>query len=241
MIYQIFHKPELLDVCDTASTGNRPMAVGPAALACRQPGILTDAEGTDQISALNLQLNEWTGIYWLWRHLPELTDSDAWIGVSHYRRPAPAFMRTDGAIVDRLLRDYDLLAWIPNISALEQQAAPANPGLFATIWTTVEAVFDRPLRERLTAMSAVPMIHPFSNCFVMTKPRFADYAAWSWRLLEPLVVAAHRAQRVDPAFALDAPRNLGFLSERLLPLYCMAHGLKIGFSFTGQYPAHGRD
>src|SRR5262245_33272806 len=122
MIYQVFHKPELFTSCDPADPHGQPIAVGEAAAWGRERATLTDAAGHDHLNHLNDRLNEWTAIYWVWRHLADLADPHEWIGFSHYRRPAPAFMRADAGVVDGLLTEFDVLSWIPNFSALEKQA-----------------------------------------------------------------------------------------------------------------------
>ena len=38
------------------------------------------------ISAHNIQLNEMTGIWWIWKHLPDVAQNTKFIGIAHYRR-----------------------------------------------------------------------------------------------------------------------------------------------------------
>ena len=235
MIYQVFHRPELFASCDSRSPHNRPIGVGAAADWCRKNGTLHDAAGSDQINHLNQRLNEWTAIYWVWRHLSEIEDADRWIGFSHYRRPAPAFMPSEPETVNGLLSEYDVLSWVPNLSALEQQAAAAHPRMFPAIWTALETAFGRAVRNEAALFCGSPMLHPFANCFVLAKERFADYAVWCWRVLQPLIGAADRSPGLVDGFDLSQARNLAFLSERLLPIYCMVHRLKVGFFFEGHY------
>ena len=192
MIYQVFHQPHLLASCDTTSTKNRPIGVGAAVGFCQEQHRLHDALGPDHISPLNPKLNEWTAIYWLWKNLANLDDPDGWIGLSHYRRPAPAFARcSEVAVVEAMLCHDDVIAWIPNISSLAQQAAKDHPGLVHTILAAISRCYGRAACDEAQQCVNQHLVHPFSNCFIMKKDRFEHYAGWCWKILG-LLIDVHR-------------------------------------------------
>lgn len=226
MIYQVFHHPDLLASCDLASPRNRPIGVGPAVEFCRERGLLHDAAGGPSITEENARLNEWTAIYWLWKNLDTLDDRDSWIGLSHYRRPAPGFIRaSDVDVVPTMLREADLIAWVPNISSIYGQAREPHPGMIDAAVAAIAFVHGKAAGEAALRAVQVGTIHAFSNCFLMTKERFRHYAAWCWAAINGLLELERGGNAHLVPFDLTKPRHLGFLAERLLPIYVLVHEL----------------
>jgi hypothetical protein len=172
MNYQFFHRPDLYDQCIKNNVKNRVMGLGPVAKWCSENGILNDAIGDKQISSLNNMLNEWTGIYWLWKNIDSLDDDDNWIGVSHYRRPPPGFILENQSAADVLLASYDLISWKPLATKIRDDAECSHPGMISALLESIKKCYGPHEMTRAGIFTAIFTIHPYANCFVMKKNFF---------------------------------------------------------------------
>jgi hypothetical protein len=234
MNYQFFHRVDLYDQCIKNKAKNQVMGLGPVAKWCNEHGILHDALGDKQINAWNILLNEWTGIYWLWKNIDSLDDNDDWIGVSHYRRPPPSFILENQSAVEALLTSYDIISWKPHTSKIKDEAEHNHPGMIEVILKSIKRFYGTQEMARTEIIINTITIHPYTNCFVTKKKLFLRYCRWAWRILEYLLSFAQK-NAVLGCYDLTKPRNLGYLSERILPIYCFLRGLKSIYLFEGVY------
>ncbi len=235
MIYQLFDTSEAHDQCAWKKPGIRPLGIGAAVDFCQAHECLHAARGQDHIHGLYGLLNDWTAIYWLWKNLKSLGDPHDWIGLSDIRRPCPSFMVEDTKSVESLLEYYDILAWNPSVCSLEKEDKEQHPGLTHTILACISACYGQSMCDQGAVLASNLFIHPFSNCFVMKKDRFAQYAEWSWGILQLLVAVAEQKREDVVPYQLQEDRNLAVLAERLLPFHAFLTRAKVGYFIDGQY------
>ncbi len=241
MIYQVFHKEELFKVCIKDNARIRPIGVGPAVSFCEKNGILSDFSGRDNISHLNHLLSEWSAIYWIWRNMNQISDSDSWVGICHYRRPpASALMADNCQVVGSILDKCDMLSWVPNYNSLAGQSQKDHPGLIELMASAISTCHGEKSARKFLAMSGIPTFNPYSLCFIMKKESFAGFAAWSWKVIDLLVYASSTEESVMAGFDTKAPRGIGYIAERLLPVWCFLNKINVLYTISGAYPSLGQ-
>lgn len=210
-----------------------PLQVGKA-LSNVDLGVQGDNDG-ENISVKNPNYCELTGLYWAWKNLQDVD----YIGLAHYRRYFN-FKHTlfDAYSVDDFGRsgilDVDPVDVLGNFDIIlpkpyRMECSVADDYIYAHIM------------EDFYIMSRVVLKHHpdyeqtmkdfffrdnrriASNMFFTTRKVFDDYCSWLFPILEEtenlVRMSEYKFQK----------RIFGFMSEMLLPLYCMHNKLKIKF------------
>lgn len=194
----------------------------------------------DNISDSNPYFCELTAHYWAWKNLR----CDI-IGLNHYRRffdfyrPFPNFS-PDRSFVDidsflqenyqfpdikKLLNDYDII--LP-----PKRHYPYNVATQYAIFHIIndlnilkEVIHD--LSPEYSEAFDTLMYHSNAysgyNMFITTWKHFAGYSEWLFRILFAL------EKRVKLSVYSDQARLFGYLSERLINIYCIKNHLKIKY------------
>ncbi len=215
-----------------------PIQVGASLTSARFFPVL-DNTG-DNISDRNPHFCELTAHYWAWKNLK----CDI-IGLNHYRRffdfhrPFPAFSPDRSFInidsflketyrfpdLETLLNDYDIIL-------SPKRHYPYN---VATQYAIFHLVNDlnllKEVIQHLTPEYA-EAFHTFMyhcnaysgyNLFITGRKHFDEYSQWLFSVLFEL------EKRVKLSAYLDQARLFGYLSERLINVYCIRHRLKIKY------------
>ncbi len=197
-----------------------PVHVGRALSTC-DLGIQGDDEGAN-ISSLNRSYCELTAVYWAWRNL----DADVY-GLSHYRRyfagsavgPSGSEILSEHEVED-LMDRYDVVVARRRryvIETVESHYRNAHHG--SDLGLLAEAI-ERLAPDYLPALEAVLRGRSLSlyNMFLMRRETFDAYASWLFPILECVADQLDQADRT--AFQ---QRSIGYLAERLLNVWVMAH------------------
>lgn len=194
----------------------------------------------DNISSKNSHFCELTAHYWAWKNLK----CDI-IGLNHYRRffdfvrPFPSFS-PDRSFIDinsflkeeykfpdleTLLDEYDII--LP-----PKRHYPYN---VATQYAIFHIVNDLNLLKEVIQDITPEYSEAFDtlmyhrnaysgyNMFITTRKHFDGYSLWLFRVLFEL------EKRVKLSAYPDQARLFGYLSERLINIYCIKHQLKIKY------------
>lgn len=160
----------------------------------------------DNISHLNMTLNEMTAIYWAWKNYDKIGNPD-YIGLNHYRR----FFEINYASLDRILAKYDFVKQRHSVSRFS----------FYELWGKEE---DRSIEFMDNAIKICKLVNPeeggkieeflkgnvhrgFCNMFIMSKEDFFNYC----NMIFPII--------------LELPRNIyygrqaGYFAELLTSYY----------------------
>ena len=218
-IYVITHKPiEGIGLPEHYSK----LFVGAYRLSAQEKSSLEDYDFDDSginISDKNSNYCELTGLYWIWKN-----QGAEYVGISHYRR----FFEEAGALLPMgkakaILREADIIVakrqWVErNVKAQFERFH--SPGDLALVRRIIEEKYPDYLGSFDLAMSKC-FLFSF-NMMVCRKKLFDRYCAWLFGILEACEA------RVDLA-SYDAyqKRIFGFLSERLLMVFLLRHGLKV--------------
>lgn len=215
-----------------------PIQVGAALTSARFFPVL-DNTG-DNISDRNPHFCELTAHYWAWKNLK----CDI-IGLNHYRRffdfhrPFPAFSPDRSFInIDSFLKetyrfpDLEILLNDYDIILSPKRHYPYN---VATQYAISHLVNDlnllKEVIQHLTPEYA-EAFHTFMyhcnaysgyNMFITRRKHFDEYSQWLFRVLFEL------EKRVKLSAYPDQARLFGYLSERLINVYCIRHRLKIKY------------
>jgi hypothetical protein len=216
-----------------------PIQVG-AALSTNIFLPVQDNSGEDHISNKNPHYCELTAHYWAWKNLP----CDI-IGLNHYRRyfdfsrrfayfsPDRSFIHADTFLkeeyqfpnLEKLLEDYDII--LP-----PKRHYPYN---VATQYAIFHIVNDlNILREVIHDLSPeyseafnTLMYHSNGysgyNMFITPWEHFNGYSEWLFSILFEL------EKRVKLSAYPDQARLFGYLSERLINVYCIKNHLRIKY------------
>jgi len=194
----------------------------------------------DNISDRNPHFCELTAHYWAWKNLK----CDI-IGLNHYRRffdfhrPFPAFSPDRSFInIDSFLKetyrfpDLEILLNDYDIILSPKRHYPYN---VATQYAISHLVNDlnllKEVIQHLTPEYA-EAFHTFMyhcnaysgyNMFITRRKHFNEYSQWLFRVLFEL------EKRVKLSAYPDQARLFGYLSERLINVYCIRHRLKIKY------------
>ena len=192
------------------------------------------------ISAGNPRYCELTVHYWAWKNLP----CDI-IGLNHYRRFFDFHRPFPGCSPDRSFTDarsfLDRKYWFPDIERLLDRydiiLPPKRhyPYSIATQYAVFHIVNDldmlkeviRDLAPEYSDAFDILMYHSNAysgyNMFITRWKHFAGYSEWLFPILFEL------EKRVKPSAYTDQARLFGYLSERLLNVYCLKNRLEIKY------------
>ena len=197
-------------------------------------GDVADDSG-DNISALNLYLNEITALYWMWRNT-----SQAIVGLNHYRRFFTTSRDTNFAVekilsqseATEILREYDIIV-----------AENIHSRLSASCWQMMisgwelERFVDKIFRRHI-ALKQPNYLDAFDHMsnaftgfqyeiFITRRKIFDDYCAWIFSFLldatEEVLARTNLRQ-------LDNPRKyrvVSFFAERLLTVWLWKNPVRI--------------
>ena len=191
-------------------------------------GSLRDDTG-ENISALNLYLNEVTALYWIWKNT-----SQAIVGLNHYRR----FFSTDGKNIlsideaKKILRDFDIIVAENNLSRVPSsclQKILSGDDLETFVVKIFEKHIARKQPDYLNAFDiAANSYTSFQyEIFITRKKIFDAYCEWLFSFL--LDVTAEVFARTNIR-QIDNPRKyriISFVTERLLTVWLWKNNLKI--------------
>ena len=170
---------------------------------------LTDHTG-ENISDRNRQFCEITGLYWMWKHAPEV-----WIGLAHYRRH---FLLPDDWQLRMEAADADVLLPTPlfvSPSLEENYKSRHTADAFDAMMTYIR----KQLPEEADDIQDFFRQNLYSPCnmFIMRREVLDAYCAWVFPIL--FAVADMIGEKED-AYQNRYP---AFLPERLLPCYFLIH------------------
>ena len=184
-------------------------------------GYLRDDEGEDHISDLNPYFSELTGMYSIWRNLP---DAD-YVGICHYRR---FFINEKKQVMtgpeyEALLADADMVAAAADIddSFAEVYARAHRYEDLKALGDAIRKLYpeDYPVFEEVIGEKRCT----YGNLCVMPRELFAAYCAW---LFQVLMEAGERIC-IDELGDDHQKRVFGFLSEPLPMVFARAKGLRL--------------
>lgn len=210
-----------------------PLQVGKA-LSNIDLGVQGDDEG-DNISEKNPNYCELTGLYWAWKNLK---DAD-YIGLAHYRRyfnfkttsecvySIEDFINSGVADIDpiEVLQGYDII--LPEPTYLDHSVADAY--IYAHVIEDFY-IMNRVILKHYPDYEQTIKDFLFRdnrwiafNMFFTSKSIFDKYCEWLFPILQEIEanvrLSGYKFQK----------RVFGFMSELLLPLYCMHNKMKIKF------------
>lgn len=198
--------------------GYIPLQVGAAG---KEPLGYTPDDTGDNISEKNPHYCELTGLYWIWKNT-----ADPYKGLVHYRR---YFRGKQGCLTEAeangLLTRYDVLLPRPEYlreSAYEEFCLHSGHEKdLISLRTAVEAV-DPAVLPAYDRVMAGNRLHLY-NMLITSGAEFDAYCAWLFAVLSQL------EQTVDMTGYTPYQRRLyGFLSERLLNVWVVYRGLRVG-------------
>ena len=209
-----------------------PIHVG-AALSSLRLNMQRDDEG-DNISSKNKNYCELTGHYWAWKKLPK---DVKYIGLVHYRRnfdwdghQRDYFVKHvpdnqnlfEKANVD--LNGCDIILPIRSVcpySIKEQYCM----GHISEDYNIMEDVIKQKYPEYYDAFHHIMRGNSYSpyNMFFTSREVFDEYSAWIFPLLSVIESRVHVSE-----YALQS-RVFGFMSERLLNVFCYHKKLKVTY------------
>ncbi len=184
--------------------------VGAALTDKRIPAFCTDDFG-DNISKLNKQFCELTGLYWIWKHATE-----DYIGLAHYRR----HFTLPGDWQDRMFKHgVDVLLPVP------LYVYPSIEGNFRS--RHVESNWDNMLEfvrdnypddhEDLSKFFKTTGLYSPCNMFIMRREVLDDLCSW---LFPILFAVAEKGGELEDNYQNRYP---GFISERLISFFFDKH------------------
>ena len=233
-IYIVTHKDAKL----SAPKGYKIIHAGHA-LAKNDFGYVGDDTG-DNISRLNVFLDEITALYWIWRNT---THTHA--GLVHYRRlltskPTPKrFNAKDilsAAEIVKLLREYDVIACTEMVSDRNQRElmimSTGSPELVAAAEEIVRKHLARVHADYLDAFDAVINGFVFFEYGIhVTRRNILDaYCTWLFAFLldatEEMSAVTVDGKKLDEMPHVYS-RMMSFFAERMLTVWLMKNHLRI--------------
>ncbi len=222
------HNKEVID-CDKTYL---PIHVG-AALSSLKLNMQRDDEG-DNISEKNKNYCELTGHYWAWKNLP---GDVKYVGLVHYRRNFAWNGHKGDYFVKHVYENQNLFEK-PNIdmngcdiilpmksvcpySIKEQYCI----GHVREDYDIMEDVIKKKYPEYHNAFQQIMQGNAYSpfNMFVTSREIFDEYSSWIFPLLSEIESRVHISENTLQA------RVFGFMSERLLNVFCCQKRLKIKY------------
>ena len=229
-IYVVTHKPTPHD--GKLPAGYEIIHAGHAQ-AEKELGYAGDDTG-DNISRLNLYLNEITALYWLWKNTNHTT-----IGLCHYRRfftesndatfAAEKILTQDAAL--RILNRYDIIVSEPYYGSLTQREFIVNDCGNA-LAVLGEAVIKKYLLQvqpdYLDAFEYVMDSTTFYKCnmFVTRKNIFEAYCRWLFSFYLDATKEILRTAELEK-ITDNRRRVMGFFSERMMTTWLWKNRLRI--------------
>ena len=214
-IYIMTHKP----FTPPKEDGYIPLRVG-AAQGEDDFGFLRDDEG-DNISTKNLNYNELTGAYWMWKH----ADCDI-IGLVHYRR---YFFDGSGKVLsvrmaEDILKGYDAILPCSGLIDADNVDEHYRKYHVGSDLDLVREVIGELTPDYLDAFDLCMGCRLFTlGSMVITKKEiFDEYCSWLFQIFFEMESRLSLDGRED-----YQKRVFGFMGERMLRIFFLRHGYKI--------------
>ena len=198
------------------------------ALSEKNFGSLGDDSG-DNISALNLYLNEITALFWIWKNT-----SHAFVGLNHYRRffttDGKNFLSTDDA--RKILREYDIIVngcEFGYIALRDWKIMLSTRPLAEHVLATLRKYVALRQPDYLDAFDRVnDSFGVFCyEIFITRREIFNAYCEW---LFSFIVDATEEILATTDIAASDDPRiyrAISFVAEHLMTVWLIKNRLKI--------------
>lgn len=192
-------------------------------------GYLGDNTG-DNISELNLYINEMTSLYWIWKNT-----SHTHVGLSHYRRfffkdKKENLLTEEEALT--LLEDYDIIVLRPIHILITWHELIIRAVRDEKLVTFAEEIIKKNLmRTQPDYLDAFDYRMKFSggyfkSMFVARKNVFNDYCEWFFSFMLDSTREVLRETHL-PKIVGNAKRLMGFLSEGMLTVWLMKNNLRV--------------
>lgn len=208
MIYVVKHKPDNAKYLD----GYQELKVGD----------IFDKPETDNINHINLQINELTGLYWIWKN----TDDDI-VGLCHYRRFF--FDEIDDSIMSwekaqKIVKSNELIVqnWYTFGKSLKANLQEHFPGHYAT-FMKYYAIFTAQ-EPGLANYLDTERFNP-QHLFVGRRDFVERYSEWLFPLIIP-IAEQFKAEDAGKCDEMIYQRMVSYFSERLLTYYLQKSGQK---------------
>lgn len=204
MIYVVKHKPD----DNKYPKGYRELKVGE----------IFDAPETDNINHINLQINELTGLYWIWKN----TDDDI-VGLCHYRR----FFDDNGKILSwdkakKIVEKNELIVenWYSFGKSLKDNLIDHFPNYKDTFLKYYEIFTSR--EHELAEYLDTEVFNP--QHILVGRREFIDgYCSWLFPLIIP-IAEQFKAEDASKTPEIIYQRMISYISERLLTYYIQKTG-----------------
>lgn len=204
MIYVVKHKPD----DNKYPKGYRELKVGE----------IFDAPETDNINHINLQINELTGLYWIWKN----TDDDI-VGLCHYRR----FFDDNGKILSwdkakKIVEKNELIIenWYSFGKSLKDNLIDHFPNHKDTFLKYYEIFTSR--EPELATYLDTEVFNP--QHILVGRREFIDgYCSWLFPLIIP-IAEQFKAEDASKTPEIIYQRMISYISERLLTYYIQKTG-----------------
>ncbi len=234
-VYVVTHKDVKLDALPE---GYRIIHAGHA-IAKEDFGYLGDDTG-ENISELNLYLNEITALYWIWKNT-----SHAIIGLNHYRRFFTEDKNTNSALdyfdfekilsreaAEKILYDYDIIVAKNNMSRF-----PVSYWHKLLSGEDLEQFVDRIFRKHI-ALKQPDYLDAFEylaksftgfpyEIFITRRNIFEAYCEWIFSFLLDVTEEIFAKTNIRQINNPRKYRMISFFAERLLTLWLWKNPLKI--------------
>lgn len=206
----------------------------------------------DNISNLNRQFCEMTGIYWAWKNYDKLGNPD-YIGFMHYRRhfifkdENIDHVNTDVVLFDeideeylntvnmkpdniqKLIKGYDIIEYAPLLhpkTVFDQFADLSNPNynLDFDVWEKSTEILKKSNPDYADAANLYlnQNKHIWFNVFIMKRELFFKYAEWIFKLLFEL------NKQIDLNLkSVKGKRVLAFIVERFFGIFLTKHSSEL--------------
>ena len=195
-------------------------------------GYLGDNSG-DNISYLNLYLNEFVAIYWIWKNT-----SDSIVGISHYRR---FFSETEDKNFSyeniltqeramHFLKEYDILVipFYDVLSEYDNMISACSVELTEMGLSIIKKHLQKSFPEYVDALDYVMTSRKFYICNMLVTRRniFDSYCKW---LFSFLIDATQEILATIPIQQFPNPpkRLMAYLGERMMTVWLMKNNLRI--------------
>ena len=199
MIYCVKHKPGELVLPD----GYKELKVG----------ALFDQPDTDNINHINLQINELTGLYWLWKN----TDDEI-LGLCHYRR----YFDDNGQILSwnkakKLVKKHGLIVQntFTHYKPLKDNLADHFPYHYDIFLKYYGIFVER--EPGLANYFDSEWFNP-QHIFVAEREFVDNYCDWLFPLIVP-IAEQFKAEDAPKDSEMIFQRMISYFSERLLTYY----------------------
>ena len=198
-----------------------PLQVGRAENGDLGLGFLGDDTG-ENISGLNHLFGELTGLYWVWQNYD---GPEKYIGINHYRR---YFTNEEGEFlteeeINGIFASYDMIASKTEdtkVSYFEVYKEAHNIEDLMAVGRSLEKLYPEYKKafEQALSMSRIYS----ANLLVMERQQYNAYCKWMFEIL------FDASEEIDVSgYDLYHARVFGFLSEGMLTVWALHHGLKV--------------